>query len=133
MGVDWIKYSSWKWLEKQVWNPNFLPSILLAQAWSQWVIGHFGNLVASSTTSMLNIFENSSWNYVNNCHEVRSKSFLNLGKISLSFQVSWTCIHKIINWYTCIYRRSCVIQCFIYHWDLQLSCWKFPLNHLASW
>ena len=25
-------------------------------------------------------------------------------------------------------KKSC-----IFHVDLQLSCWKFPLNHLASW
>ena len=50
MGVDWIKCSSWKWLNKQVWNHNFLPSILLAQAWYQWVLWHFGKLAMFSTT-----------------------------------------------------------------------------------
>ena len=49
------------------------------------------------------------------------------------FQVSWTCLHKIITWNPWISRKSCVLQGFIAHWDLKLSCWKFILNHLASW
>ena len=120
-------------LVKQEWNPNFLPSVLLAQVWSQWVIGHFGNLVTSPTTYMFDIFENSSRNYVKLGQEVRSKSWLKMLKISLSVLVSWTCLHKLITWNQSIFRTCHVLQSFISHWYLQLSCWKFPLNHLASW
>ena len=54
-------------------------------------------------------------------------------KISLSVLVSWPWLHGLITWDTSIYRRSFVNKCFISHGDLQLSCWKFLLNHLASW
>ena len=68
-----------------------------------------------------------------NCHEVRSKTCLNLGKISVRYVSSWACIHKIISWDPRISRRNYVKQSCRFHGDLQLSCWKFPLNHLASW
>ena len=54
-------------------------------------------------------------------------------KISLSALVSWTWFHGLITWNPSISRRNCVQKFFISHWDLNLSCWKFPLNHLASW
>ena len=46
-------------------------------------------------------------------------------------KMSW--LYEFITWNPSIFRRSCVKKCCRYHWDLQLSCWKFPLNHLGSW
>ena len=40
---------------------------------------------------------------------------------------------KIITWDLSIFGRICVKKSFRFHGDIQLSCWKFLLNHLASW
>ena len=40
----------WKWPIIEVWNPNFISSILLAQKWYHWVLGHFEKLRTLSTT-----------------------------------------------------------------------------------
>ena len=67
------------------------------------------------------------------CHEVESKSWPNYDKISLSFLVSWSYVLEIITWYLSTFGRSCVKKICRFHGDLQLSCWKFILNHPASW
>ena len=75
--MDLNSWASWKWLIIQEWNANFMPSVILAQTWSQRVLGHFRNLVMCSTTPLWITFENFPWNYMKKCHEVRSKSCLN--------------------------------------------------------
>ena len=45
--------------------------------------------------------------------------------------MSW--FHGPISPNPSISRKYSALKCFRSHWDLQLSCWKFPLNHLASW
>ena len=75
-----------KWLVIHVWNPNFLPSILLGQVWSQWVLGHFGNLETLSTTFMLTILAKSTWNLVKKWQEF----FLSLENLDFCYKTcSW--------------------------------------------
>ena len=66
-------------------------------------------------------------------HEVSSRICLTRAKFHQVFFSSWACIHKIITWDPSSFRRSCVNQSCRFHGDLQLSCWKFPLNHFTSW
>ena len=59
-----------------------------------------------------------------------------LPKIGQNFTkcfVSWPHVLKIITWDPRSFERSCVKKSCRFHGDLQLSCWKFLLNHLASW
>ena len=67
------------------------------------------------------------------CHEVGFKILTKLGQNFTKCLVSWPHVHKIITWDPRSFGRSCVKQIFRFHGDLQLSFWKFLLNHLVSW
>ena len=134
MAWDLVKCYSWKCLVVQEWKSNFFSSILLAQKWSLQVIRHFGKLETFSTTLMLTTLAKPSWRLVKIGQEVRTKIYLNLLNFSLSvlWKMSW--LYELISSNISIFWTSTLraLQSFRIHKDLQLSCWKFSLNHLAS-
>ena len=73
----------------------------------------------------LELYEKVPWSWV--------KILTKLGQNFTKCLVSWPHIHKIITWYPNTFGIICVKKSCIFHGDLQLSCWKFLLNHLTSW
>ena len=71
------------------------------------------------------IYEKVPWSWV--------KILTKLGQNFTKCFVSWPYVHKIITWDPRIFGRICLKKSFRFHGYLQLSCWKFLLNHLASW
>ena len=73
----------------------------------------------------LELYEKVPWSWV--------KILTKLGQNFTKCFVSWPYVHKIITWDPSTFGRSCVKKSCRFHGYLQLSCWKFLLNHLASW
>ena len=94
------------------------------------------HILESPRSNMINSCSLMFWkscNYVKKGHEVGIKSWIKLLKISPSVYSKIPWLHEFITQNPRIYRKSPALQSFISHWYLQLSCWKFSLNHLASW
>ena len=120
---------TWSWIK---WIFPNLPNSILPDHEVVWgVLGHFGKLEMCSITHIWIVFENSIWNYVKKWHEVRSKICLNLLKISLSVYTKISWLHGPISLNLSIFWKLTLREKF--DQDLQISCWKFSLNHLASW
>ena len=73
----------------------------------------------------LELYEKVPWSWV--------KILTKLGQNFTKCFVSWPHVLKIITWDPSTFGRSCVKQICRFYGDLQLSCWNFLFNHLASW
>ena len=107
---------------------NFWSLNLPAPAWSEGVLRLFRKLVTCFATSIWIILANSDWTYVKTGPKVLIKFWLGNPHNLLSVLVSWTCLQGFITWNPNTSRRSSVLKCFRYHWDLQLLRKKFFLN-----
>ena len=73
----------------------------------------------------MELYEKVPWSWV--------KILTKLGQNFTKCFVSWPHVLKIITWDPSTSGRSCVMKSCRFQGDLQLSCWKFLLNHFASW
>ena len=73
----------------------------------------------------LELYEKGPWSWV--------KILTKLGQNFTKSFSSWTAIHKIITWDPSIFLENFVNKSCIFHGGLQLSCWKFSFNPIASW
>ena len=56
-----------------------------------------------------------------------------LGQNFTKLKVSWTLVPKIITWYPSLFLENFVNQSCRLCGVIQLSCWKFCFNPIASW
>ena len=101
--------------------------MILESSWTFWKAWNvlYNPSLKCILRYLLELAEKCPWSWVQN-----------LPKLGQSFTKSfssWTSIHKFITWDPRIFWEKFVKQSCRFHGGLQLSCWKFSLNQIASW
>ena len=101
--------------------------MILESSWTFWKSCNvlYNPYLKCNLRYLLELGEKCPWSWVKNLPK--------LGQIFTKLFSSWTSIHKFITWDPSIFWEKFVKQSCIFRGGLQLSCWKFSLNEIASW
>ena len=122
-----------KWLEIKVRNCQLhlfdspYSKMILRSSWTFWKAWNvlYNPYLKWILRYLLELGEKLPWSWVQNLPK--------LGQNFTKLKSLWTPIHKIITWDPSIFWENFVNQSCIFCGGLQLSCWKFSLNPIASW